>query len=541
MIAAEIEDNNKDMNTNLRIRLSAWALSLLLLSPVAAYAQENNVAVADLQRAIGLLDSTYAKCFTGSNNNLKMYDTYDLKSKRGGGTADVWPYTAALEATNSVLEALEALKQEAPNLYEKYHAKYVGQLRVLYDNLAYYRGSYTLISYASVRRWSIYGVHRASTKERATVTGIENVYDDQMWLIRELMRAYKLTGTAEYLHEAQYLADYVIDGWDCLRDANGEEYGGITWGPGYNSKHACSNAPIVQPLVWLYEASATEDEKADYTYYYCDASNKRVSTTTKRSEVYLAFAKKIYAWQKKYLLKPSGVYWDMMGGVTGAIQYEKEGTTTYRAHVDVGNPGGTAYTYNSGTMLSGAAELYRVTGDDSYRADLVSLSRATWQVFAHMVKRINGVAYYQYPIDESATNGFNTWFDNVLMRAYWDALPYNGVFSAKCLIYFQQDLDYGFEHYLSDGFLPIDLIKGWKSDTVTKGFHQLAFAAEYAILAQWQKKTATAIVLPKAGKTSPEGNVYGLDGTLIQRKATSRDVARLPHGLYIVGSRKLLR
>ncbi|NDV80342.1 hypothetical protein, partial [Dysgonomonas sp. 511] len=31
------------------------------------------------------------------------------------------------------------------------------------------------------------------------------------WLIRELLEAYKLTGKADYLTEAEYLTDYVLD------------------------------------------------------------------------------------------------------------------------------------------------------------------------------------------------------------------------------------------------------------------------------------------------------------------------------------------
>lgn len=529
------------MNKNLITRLIAGAVCLMPFCHVSSSAQTKSVAVTNLKRAIAILDSTYTKCFSGNSSDLKMYDTYDLTARKGNGTADVWPYTAAMEATNSVLEALDALKDDDPNLYAQYHDKYVSQLKDLLNNLEYYRGTYTLHSYASVRTWSIYGVHRASTKDNATVTGIENVYDDQMWLVRELMRAYKLTSYRSFLLKARYLADYVIDGWDCVRDANGDEYGGITWGPGYNSKHSCSNGPIIQPLVWLYEQYAKPTETADYTYYYCDESNNRVTSKRKRSEVYLEFAKKIYAYQKSHLLMPSGVYWDMMGSKSNKFEYDTIGTNIFRAHVDVNEPNGTAYTYNSGSMLSGAAELYRITGEESYLTDIKDLSAATWKQFATVGKRSNGVLHYQFPVDDTATNGFNTWFDNVLMRAYWDACKYDDTYPVKALDSFQYILDYGYDNYLTQGMLPINLFKGWNGETVTKGFHQLAFAAEYAVLAKWQKQLATGIVSAEVKTNHDKMDVYSINGIMVRSQApTDTAVSGLPHGAYIVNKKKVI-
>ena len=128
------------------------------------------------------------------------------------------------------------------------------------------------------------------------------------------------------------------------------------------------------------------------------------------------------------------------------------------------------------------------------------------------------------------------------MRAYWDALPLRRLFS-QCLTYFQQDLDYGLSTISLDGFpSPIDLIKGWKSDTVTKGIPSTCFCCRICNpCAVAEENSYGHRLCQKSKKLPSEGNVYGLDGTLIQRKVTSRDVARLPHGLYIVGSRKLLR
>ena len=192
-----------------------------------ATAQETaDVAQQDLERAILMTDATMQASFTGGTSAMHMYDTYNLSTQQGSGTADVWPYTAALEAHCSVLEALELMNEQAPQLYQDNPDRFVVRLKQLFNSLDYYRGTYTLNSYAQIKSWSIYGVHRSNTKGTAAVTGIENVYDDQMWLCRELTRAYKLTGDQDYLTKAEYLANYCIDGWDCCPDAKGQDYGG---------------------------------------------------------------------------------------------------------------------------------------------------------------------------------------------------------------------------------------------------------------------------------------------------------------------------
>ena len=473
--------------------------AILLLFPLMAFCDntEADLAIRDLQRAIQMTDATMEHSFTGSTS-MRMYDTYNLETQQGSGVADVWPYTAAIEAHCSVIEALDALQEQAPELYSDTRDRFVKRLKQLFNALDYYRGTYTLNSYARIASWSIYGVHRSNTKGTAAVTGIENVYDDQMWICRELVRAFKLTGDNDYLTKAEYLANYCIDGWDCCLDANGNEYGGISWGPGYNSKHSCSNGPIIQPLVWLSEIYKTADEQANLRYYYILADGTRTNELRRHSEVYLEMARKVYAWQKEKLLnKTTGVYWDMLGAVTGEIQYVGEGRSKYRTHVDSQGPSGTAYTYNTGTMLAGTAELYRVTGEESYLDDLNALAQSSWKSFAKG-KRKDGTIFFEWPTDKKAEEGFNAWFDNVLMRAYVDAADQNTtVYNSKthaenALNSFQQNLDYAFDNYQKQYMLPINLFDGWEVSTgdvnVTKGFHQLAFASEYAMLAVWHSR-----------------------------------------------------
>ena len=516
------------------------SLLLLTLGINASSLAQSEMAVQNLKRAMLILDATMERSFRGTDTNKYMADVCDTESDEVSGPSDVWPYTAAIEAHCSVLEALKTLKDVEPELYTEHFDKYANQLDMLIDNLAYYKGTYILFSYASRRKWSVYAVPRASERNLANVTGDNlkyNVYDDQMWIARELIRAYQLTGKQSYLEEATHLADYVIDGWDCWRDANGEEYGGITWGPGYNSKHACSNGPIIQPLVWLHRIYATPDEKADCEYYYRDTDNALVTALVKRSDLYLDFAKKIYAWQKKYLLnEDTGVYWDMLGAAVGELQYVDSGLKKRRAHVDNGTHVGNAYTYNTGTMLAGAVELLHTTSAEEYSNDVSDLTKKSFLNFAYP-RRISGKTYYEWPTDANALQGFNAWFDNVLMRAFVDADQTEpNTYSNRSLESFQNNLDYAFEHFNRQNMLPINLLSGWGDSYKTKGFHQASFAAEYAMLAVWQyrKSQASAIQNTKF-KQQLNNKVYTLDGKVI-----SSSVNTLPSGLYIRKGQKLL-
>lgn len=510
-------------------------LTCALLSSNFAFAEaglnENQEkALTNIERSMDIIDAVWQTSIKGDDNNLYMTDTYDTQNHSVSGPSDVWPYTAAIEAHCSLLEALNMIKDIEPDLYAENYDKYLHQLEVLIDNLEYYRGTYTRSSYAtSSREWSPFAVPRAQRRGGADVSGILNVYDDQMWLAREIIRAYRLTDKEEYLEEATYLIDYSLDGWDCWRDADGNEYGGITWGPGYNSKHACSNSPIIQPLVWLYEIYKDSDKTVDY--YYRDESNDVVKETRLCSEHYLDFAAKVYDWQKRNLKHSSGVYWDMMGA-DNTIKVSRG----YRQHVDCGGPTGSFISYNTGTMIAGAVELYQVTANEAYLTDLNSTAKAAMSTFASYVRKLNT---YEFKTDERATGGFNTWFNDVLIRSYVDAYPYCENSSAKnALNSMQTTLDYAFENHNRSNLLPIHLINGWGDETVTKGFHQFSFASEYAILAVWllTKDVPESATTTVVADFSTNNNVYTIEGVFL---GSYDDVkSTLSPGFYIVGNTK---
>ncbi|MFD2969982.1 glycoside hydrolase family 76 protein [Sphingobacterium bambusae] len=444
--------------------------------------EDSNLATRSLTRAMEITDNALGAYFSGSGMTMaRYYNPYT--DNRSAEIGSVWMYTSAIEAVTAIMHSLEVEKEKGDaTRYNEHFSRYEQELMKLYDGAEYYLGTFTLTSYTGTKEWTVYGVNRGNSKGGARVDGIENVYDDQMWLIREFLEAYKVTGNAEFLSKAEYLTAYVLDGWDCTIDANGNEVGGIAWGPGYATKHACSNGPMVSPLVWLHELYKGKSDQA--TRHYIDAGDRRTRKQEQMSKAdyYLLYAKKIYDWQKQALLRADGVYDDMMGGCTpGSPQLEQIDGVNYRRSTTCRDRVGPAITYNSGTMLSGAADLYRVTNDAKYREDGTALANASFAYFAK--KGVNVADYYTFDI-----SGFRNWFNGVLMRGYVDFYPMHQASDAY-IAAFQQNLDYAYENFFYKGLLPTNLLVGWNRDrgkNNTEGMFTFAFAAEYAVLSRYE-------------------------------------------------------
>ncbi len=442
-----------------------------------------SLASQNLERAIGLIDVTMAVYFDPQTFEMRRF--YHLAQKaKSNERASVWMYTAGIEAVNAVLSGLKAAQQKGENkLYDTHYARYVQLLDKLYAEADYYLGSFELVSYTQTKTWSVYAVDRVQEKGKANVSGVLNVYDDQMWLIRELLDSYKLTGKDAYLKKAEYLTAYVLDGWDVTRDSQGKENGGIPWGPGYTTKHACSNAPLISSLVWLHERYQGKSDKIASRFIDAQDRKTRRSAQVEKQQYYLHYARAIYDWQKEQLLNAEGVYADMMGGCVPNcdIRYEEQDGKRYRAHTPLTKAVGKAYSYNSGTMLSGAVDLYRVTGKAKYAQDGKALAKSSFQQFASLGKDLP--QYYSFE-----SSGFNNWFNGILLRGYHEATVLDAAIG-DYVTAFQRNLDYGFEHFHRDGFLPTDLLKGWDAEKEPQGLEGMfmfTYAAQYALLGKHQ-------------------------------------------------------
>lgn len=164
-----------------------------------------------------------------------------------------------------------------------------------------------------------------------------NVYvDDMEWMVLAQIRLFESTGDTKYIAKArQMYDDWIWPTWGPEDEA--PWYGGITWKTDVNkSKNACSNGPaalIAARLFRFYDQAKFGEGKS--------------------RNAYLNEAIKIYTWEKNYLFDRQ----------TGAV-YDN---INQQGHIEKN----WRFTYNSGTFLGAAHELYLSTGDRQYLEDAV--------------------------------------------------------------------------------------------------------------------------------------------------------------------------
>lgn len=160
----------------------------------------------------------------------------------------------------------------------------------------------------------------------------QNVFNDDMeWLGIACLRAYEATNDPEYLTVAKELWNEVKKGWS---DVFG---GGIIWRTDTPyGKNACSNGPAAILALRLYQIEKNPED--------------------------LEWAKKIYEWERETLVDPvTGLVWDNIS---------REGSETVINKDWV-------FTYNLGTYIGAAIELYRVINDKMYLNDAVKTANST--------------------------------------------------------------------------------------------------------------------------------------------------------------------
>lgn len=145
-------------------------------------------------------------------------------------------------------------------------------------------------------------------------------YDDMEWITLTMIRLYKATNDQKYLDTAQDMWDDIKSGW------NDYAGGGIAWKHTRpSSKNACSNGPAALIAAHLYHINKNEED--------------------------LQWAIRIYEWLRETLFDPAtGAVYDNINGDTGEI-------ATF------------TLSYNQGTFLGAAHQLYKITGKENYLKD----------------------------------------------------------------------------------------------------------------------------------------------------------------------------
>lgn len=146
-------------------------------------------------------------------------------------------------------------------------------------------------------------------------------YDDMEWIALAMLRLYDNTKDEKYLKTTDELWGYIKKGWD-------EKYaeGGISWKSDQPwSKNACSNGPASILASRLYNISKRKEDKE--------------------------WAIKIYKWEREHLFNKE------TGAVADNINGKRDSKWNF------------SFTYNQGTFLGAAHELFKITKDFQYLKD----------------------------------------------------------------------------------------------------------------------------------------------------------------------------
>ena len=110
---------------------------------------------------------------------LFVYDGYSHEYESGEGGASVWHYTAVYALANRMYALYQGTEKGD---------EYKLLMDDLYEELAWYRGTGTFVEFTGTEERTVYGVNRSNVaRDQAGVEGTLNVYDDQMWLLREFI------------------------------------------------------------------------------------------------------------------------------------------------------------------------------------------------------------------------------------------------------------------------------------------------------------------------------------------------------------------
>lgn len=209
-------------------------------------------------------------------------------------------------------------------------------------------------------------------------------YDDMEWLALSALRLYDATGN-------ETVKNYVLKLWKDIKTAWWtDELGGLAWKKDQRySRNACSNAPAAILAARLYQHFGDEED--------------------------LEWAKKIYDWQKEHLVDlGSGLVYD-------GLKLEENGELNVNKDW--------IFTYNQGTYIGAAVELYKITKDKTYLADA---EKTAASALKHHVNAETGI------MKEEGT-GDGGLFKGILIRYLTELYEVNKSSAIKEMIYHNAD------------------------------------------------------------------------------------------------------
>lgn len=168
-------------------------------------------------------------------------------------------------------------------------------------------------------KWETYfSLWHEGVKQKSGGSYFNDYVDDMEWICLTMLRLYECTEESKYLDTAKILWDKIKSNW------NSQAGGGIAWKQSQQwSKNACSNGPAGIIAARMYHLNGQKKED-------------------------LEWAQRIYNWQSEKLLNmQTRAIYDNINAQTGKI-------TEW------------IFTYNQGTYMGMAHELYKMTGEEFY-------------------------------------------------------------------------------------------------------------------------------------------------------------------------------
>lgn len=395
----------------------------------------NSLATRNLKRGTYMAETMYKDFY----NEKREYAHRNVPAlSYESDFSDCWRYTG-----------LFSMMLRCDELNNK---KYTEKVDNLLSGFDYYKGKRSgyrpIYNEDKQTIYTVFAVDRGPRKNLAQAGGIASVFDDQIWIAREYLNAYRLYGKQEHLNTAIELCNYIyLSGWT-------PKLGGITWGQDYATRHSCSNAPFVKVLVELSET--------------VKASNPSEATK------YANWATNVYEWTYETLRDPSdNLYYDLVGTL-----FDLDGNPLRNDSIDK-----TKYTYNSGAMISAGVAMYNMTGEERYLNEAKATAQSCYDIFG--VHDFVAEGCTMYPVDTT------TWFNLVMYIGYLDLYLADNT-QTVYLDDLQRTIDYSYEHFGRDGYIPVAWMVGWedgweKSDCKNLLDHS-SHAETYLLLAQYQQK-----------------------------------------------------
>lgn len=193
-----------------------------------------------------------------------------------------------------------------------------------------------------------------------TVDKSDRFYDDNIWLVIDLVDLYNLTAKQSYLDMALDIWNFVLSGRDTVLGD------GIYWcEQNKDTKNTCSNAPAAVAALKLHKATGEQQ-------YFDQGEN-------------------FYTWVFYSLRDKDHLYWDNVS-VKGKFDKRK-------------------FSYNSGQMIEAGALLYEITGNKEYLQQAQATASASLSQWTKVYSNDDEESLY---IVESG----DVWFDAVLLRGY---------------------------------------------------------------------------------------------------------------------------